>query len=283
MADANFDSFFGSGASAGGPVPYFARKRAVLNRSFGVFPDGFAGGGDYIKLPANSALPIEYRNSSDALVWTKTAANMFAGSTGWITFALSAAGLLYVVTTEGTGKIQLSSVDVAGTVTQIGAGFLPSPSMTGEVWDVGSSSGGASARIDGSNLVMHFTGRIITISLATGASVSAVASSCYRGSMAFGPYTLSVGTNSINQVSLRVRKDSGALGAQADTFAAGDCGLMSGANTPGSNTPFLTWGTEILRCSGMSTAAVGDYCLIFDPATITADVATLAANLRLNV
>ena len=294
MADANFDSFFGgAGGSSGSVVPVFRRKRAVLNRSGGFHPDGFAGNGDYIRLPATASGALQYYNASNSLVWSKSPADLFTGSNNWVTFALSVGGLLYCVTTDlsgGTGSVRLSTINAAGTIAQIGAGFVPSPALTtGDTWEPGSNADAAGCQLGGGNLAVFLSSRIITVNATTGASVSDVASRCVKGSVSLGGYLFAVESSAAGAtqfVTYRLRKDSGALGATGDVTAPGNAGAQSAYSQSNQVTPFLSWKTEIIKTSSSvpsPATAEGDYCLVFDPAILAADVATLAANLRFNL
>lgn len=294
MGDANFDSFFGGGGgSSGSVVPIFRRKRAVLNRSGGFHPDGFAGGGDYIRLPATASGALQYYNASNSLVWSKSPPDLFTGSNNWVTFALSVGGLLYCVTTDlsgGTGSVRLSTINAAGTITQIGAGFVPSPALTtGDTWEPGSNADAAGGQLGGGNLAVFLDSRIITVNATTGASVSDAASRCVKGSIKLGAnlFAIEFGVAGVSQfITYRLRRDSGVLGATGDVTAPGDSGAQSAYSQSNQVTPFLTWKDEVIKCSSCTSnplAAPGDYCIVFDPATLTADVATLAANLRFNL
>lgn len=294
MGDANFDSFFGGGGSSSGSVvPVFRRKRAVLNRSGGYFPDGFVGNGDYIRLPTVAGGALQYYNASNTLVWSKAPAELFAGSTAWVTFALSVGSLLYCVTTDlsgGTGAVRLSTINAAGTIAQIGAGFVPSPALvTADTWEPSSNADAAGCQVVGADLAVYLTGRIITFNATTGALVSDVASRCVKGSIKLGAnlFAIEFGVAGVSQlVTYRLRRDSGALGATGDVTGLGDAGAQSAYSGSNAVTPFLSWKNELVKisqCVSTPSAAEGDYTTVFDPATLAADVATLAANLRFNI
>lgn len=294
MGDANFDSFFGGGATGNGVAPIFRRKRALLNRSGGYFPDGFAGNGDYIRLPADSTGTIQYYNASNSLVWSKTANDLFTGSNTMITFTMGVGGLLYCLTSaSGVGSLRLSTVDSAGTVTQVGAGFTPSPALNSfDAWTPFGTVSAAGAQINGSEVGVQFTNRKIVVNLTTGALVSDTTIRCAKGSVNLGPYYFAVTSGpsvfaGVNGYA-RLSKNSGSLSSVADVALHGDTGVTTAGAQPGVTAAILSWKTELVQVSGCATnidssVSQGDYCIVFDPATLAADVATLAANLRFNV
>ena len=295
MGDANFESFFGgAGGSSSSVALIFRRKRALLNRSGGYFPDGFAGNGDYIRLPADSTGSVQYYNAANSLVWSKTANDLFAGANTMITFAMGVGGLLYCLTSaSGVGSLRLSTVNSAGVVVQVGAGFTPSPALSSfDAWTPFGTVSAAGAQINGSEVSVQLTNRKIVVNLTTGALVSDTVIRCAKGSAALGPYYFAVTAGSSGLAGVngyaRIAKNSGSLSAVADVTLQGDTGLTTAGAQPGVTAALLSWKTELVQISGCASSidtsvAQGDYCIVYDPATLTADVATLAANLRFNI
>lgn len=293
MADAEFESFFGAGGSGGGVFPVIPVKRYVENAGKGFFVDGFAANGDYISFPtvATTSGVISYYNNAGTLVWTKTVTTA-AGSAGlWIGFHMTAAGVLYALAHITTGTLlRLMTIDAAGTVTLIGAGFSPSPALitggtAGDVFAVDEDSGITSISISGTNAELSLEGRQIVISTTTGALVSQDSAPAWKGSAKVGPYYFGVFSPSVTQ------SPRGVLSGKVGSFfkraevAVPETNIMAGLGAGVRSTTArmysqgpIHWRGELVYF-GIPTRGV----VVFDPSDVQTALTTLSSNINFGV
>lgn len=107
--------------------------------------EGFAGNGDFIRLPETSTGSVEYFNASGSSVWSASIANVSAAHTEWLGWNLDDSDQLLYVATRGATLTNFifSSIDIAGTIVNIATVTVTQPSG-GSNWSWGRLVAGVS-------------------------------------------------------------------------------------------------------------------------------------------
>ena len=108
----------------------------------GNIADGFLNDGDLFVFPVALTGEIEYRDNTGSLIWTVGADEVFVTASAWFGFMMdeSREKLIVVALVANQNRIYLASIDIAGTVTSIGAGVvMPPTGINGSNFPLGSS------------------------------------------------------------------------------------------------------------------------------------------------
>ena len=123
------------------------------------FP-GFSGNGDYLMFSGDSySSPLNYYNSSGALIWSAAVTNVDANSTAWLGMIMDrGSNLLYLPLLNintNPYSVQLSTINSSGSVNGIGIDQLPAAmySYSSAAFNGGSKNtgGGISAQLSPDN------------------------------------------------------------------------------------------------------------------------------------
>ena len=185
--------------------------------------EGFSANGDYFILPSVSTDTIDYfDNTGNQIVsgsWASGFAHTGVDATcdGWVGFMLdNSASLMYVVARDtGLDKFFLASIDVSGTLTNIGSGAIPTTSFgTGPLW--GNPSAGGAGTIyrtaDGSgNIFVRANDSNVVSELELSITTGAVITDTVAVATNFCPYK----TNSGRFVGNFTNFSSGTTGAKS--------------------------------------------------------------------